>query len=147
MFANYYDIRSRLGTPLWFDENAVPRYREFHPNWLANIYATEAALFVVRCQTCSMEYIVAASNQRTVIETMIGKRELHFGDPPNVGCGDASSMRSMPTSVLQFWRKMPFPNGWERDTSLEVDIRPDWVLQTDRRSQAPSSRPPNSECG
>jgi hypothetical protein len=57
MFACYHDIMSKLGCPLWFDENAVPRYCEFHPHYLANIYADEAVLLHVGCQVCHIPFI------------------------------------------------------------------------------------------
>lgn len=38
MHASYSDITDRLGEPQWWDENAVPRYCEFEPARVANIY-------------------------------------------------------------------------------------------------------------
>ena len=143
MFANYNDIRSRLGTPLWFDEYAVPRYCEFHPNALADIYTDEAALFSVACQVCNLEFIVAASAHHPVIEQSIRGRELSFGDPPNTGCSNAH-MSSMPGRVLQYWRRKDYTIGWERDMTLEGDIKPQWVIEG--KPDEASPYPPNSEC-
>ena len=37
MLRDYFDIRSRLGEPLWFDDNGVPRYVPFTPGMAQTI--------------------------------------------------------------------------------------------------------------
>jgi hypothetical protein len=147
MYQCYEDILSRIPEkPLWFDEYAVPRYCEFAPNKLANIYAGEAALAEVTCQVCKRVFRVAFSkanwNSGTIADA-IRSRTLVFGDPPNVGCCNNADMSSEPRRVIEYWRRhdpkytrkegntvlvtdLAF-NKWSRDSSLEVDIRPDWV--------------------
>jgi len=45
MLQHYEDILSRIAEPpRWFDEQGVPRYCEFAPHCIANIYADECAL-------------------------------------------------------------------------------------------------------
>ena len=45
MFTEYNDILKKIAEPpLWWDENRVPRYVEFAPQYIADIYSDEAAL-------------------------------------------------------------------------------------------------------
>jgi len=77
-----------------------------------------------------------------MIADAIRSRTLTFGDPPNYCCSNAD-MSSEPRRVIEYWRRhdpkytrqegnrvivtdLAF-NTWARDSSLEVDIRPDWV--------------------
>jgi hypothetical protein len=58
----YDDILTRITEePSWFDEHAVPRYCEFAPNKVANIYTNEAALVEVTCHHCRRLFRVAFS--------------------------------------------------------------------------------------
>jgi hypothetical protein len=144
----YDDILSRIvEEPLWFDEHAVPRYCNFEPSKLANIYAREAALAEITCQACKRLFCVAFSEvnwNSGAIADAIRSRSLHFGDPPNVGCCGNAHMNSEPRRVVEYWSrhdpKYTRQKGnmtvvsdhvawsrWMRDSSLEVDIRPDWV--------------------
>lgn len=62
MLHDYYDIRKRIDAePKWWDENGVPRYDEFCPGDIANIYAEECALVLITCQNCVHEFKVAFS--------------------------------------------------------------------------------------
>ena len=77
------------------------------------------------------------------ISDAIRSRTLHFGDPPNVCCHAGATMNSEPRRVIEYWhRKDPqytqrkgnvtlitdmAYHTWTRDSSFEVDIRPDWV--------------------
>jgi hypothetical protein len=132
----YDDILSRISEkPLWFDEYAVPRYCEFAPNKLANIYAHEAALAEITCQNCKRMFRVAFSGANWdsgTIADAIRSRTLHFGDPPNNCCSSGATMNSEPQRVIEYWRifdpkydRTIAYNKWHRDPSLEVDIRPD----------------------
>lgn len=121
MHTRYSDILSRIAAdPLWWDENAVPRFDPFSPNLMANIYAEEAALVRVECQSCRTPFEVAFSHARQstsipedwpedtplAISELISRRSLEFGDPPNTGCCEAgASMSSVPVRVLQYWFK------------------------------------------
>jgi hypothetical protein len=52
MLRDYHDIRSRIADPiLWWDENGVPRYREFKPQE-CGVYDVVVALVEVACQAC-----------------------------------------------------------------------------------------------
>jgi hypothetical protein len=45
MLQHYEDILSRIvEPPCWFHEKGVPRYGEFAPHHIANIYADECAI-------------------------------------------------------------------------------------------------------
>jgi hypothetical protein len=61
MYQPYIDILKRLGAPLWWDENGVPRYEDFAPRDCANIYAEFAALLEIRCQGCDRLFPVAST--------------------------------------------------------------------------------------
>lgn len=175
MLHDYYDIRKRIDAePKWWDEHGVPRYDEFCPGELADIYAEEAALVLITCQSCAHEFQVAFSFgpadkmsigerltrialeeklpqsheevkairkeaferawQRSLAES-IRDKNLHYGDPPNIGCCLAgATMNSEPRRVLEYWRRYD-RNGtdiileWHRDRSLEIALEPDWVTE------------------
>ena len=61
MYCIYKDIIDKLGQPKWWDEAGVPRYCDFSPNEVADIYADKAALIIVRCQGCGKHLPVAWS--------------------------------------------------------------------------------------
>jgi hypothetical protein len=129
MHCDYKDIRSKLGNPIWFDEHAVPRYCDFNPEAVANIYAREVALVEIACQGCDKRFKVAfswASFESTQgvpvppISERIIKKELFYKDPPNVGCCSGVCSLSVPVLVLQFWKYGRSPTDWTRLTNLEV---------------------------
>ena len=143
MFACYRDIMTKLGPPSWFDENAVPRYCEFHPHYLANIYADEAALLHVGCQVCEMPFIVAVSGHYPTVKSGIADHTIDYGDPPNVNCVNAS-ISSVTLQVLQYWHR---PQGqWERHPKHEVVIHSDWMSADEQQRRRESRQPPNSYC-
>jgi hypothetical protein len=140
MNQDYDDIRSRIPEPpKWWDEEAVPRYCDFHPKELANIYASEAALVGITCQGCGERFKVAFARDRhgailasidqkpyKSIAELIRSKELHYGDPPNTGCCPAgATMNSEPRRVLEYWSRPELE--WARDPALEVDIEPNWI--------------------
>jgi hypothetical protein len=137
MHTSYQDIRSRIPIqPLWWDEQAVPRYDPFTPYLLADIYAIEAALMEIECQGCGHKFLVAFSVDRIqmalgeVPTTGIDVQALHYGDPPNVGCCDVgATMNSIPRRVVEFWRRdvAPLYTEWVRVPELEVEIDADWA--------------------
>jgi hypothetical protein len=117
----YSDILSRIKEPpLWFDENAVPRWCKFEPSKLANIYAREAALGVVRCQACHHEFhvVISCTRYEQQLSSLVANRQLHYGDPPNIGCCDVGlSMNSEFLRVLEFWSRPNF--DWIRVPEFE----------------------------
>lgn len=147
MLCDYADIRDRIAEPpRWWDERGVPRYCDFSPREAANIYADEAALAEVTCQSCGTPFRVAFSGdemeramarhrgrEAPSIAERIRARELHYGDPPNSGCCAAGpTMNSEPRRVLEYWARWGRADGpaspeWSRDAALEIDITPDWV--------------------
>jgi hypothetical protein len=51
MFNDYSDITERIAEPpKWWDEHGVPRYADYDPWRVANIYAEETALVEAACQ-------------------------------------------------------------------------------------------------
>lgn len=107
MHRDYIDIRSLTPKqPLWFDEYAVPRYVEFSPAQLANIYAREAVLAEIECQACGHPFQVAfsAANHRGPLSEAIVENTLEYGDPPNINCCAAGpTMSSTARKVVQYW--------------------------------------------
>jgi hypothetical protein len=102
MFRHYEDILSRIAEPpRWFDEQGVPRYCEFAPDRIANIYAHECALLDIECQNCGRVFVVALDERtanhnvirrpgydppwRTLAD-IIRSHEIEYRDPPNVEC-------------------------------------------------------------
>ncbi len=150
MHHDYSDITGLTdATPKWHDENGVPRYCDFHPDHMANIYASEAVLAAIECQRCKAEFRVAFSelNQKhnlwderqkmriAFLSDLILDRTLHYGDPPNTRCCDAGpSMNSIPISVIEYWVKPyirqergtpirdPSLLNWTRDRYFELSI-------------------------
>ena len=59
---HYKDILSRIpDPPRWFDENATPRWDDFNPYSVADIYADQVALMLISCQSCDTMFDVAFS--------------------------------------------------------------------------------------
>jgi hypothetical protein len=134
MHEAYNDIRSRLGDPLWWDENGCPRYDPFDPGMCADAYAEEAILVRIRCQNCDEEFDVA--DTWSPYSDMFSWRKLpklseriraggflsyHWGDPPYHDDPAGNTENCIDMRVLQFWtREKTFE--WSRDTSLEIDL-------------------------
>lgn len=137
MHESYTDITSLIDEePQWWDEAGVPRYCQFHPLLSNNVYINEAALMLIRCQSCDQLYRVAITHGPmdelfAVVKTLsiahrIKAGQLHYGDPPNTDCCAAgATMNSIPVRVLQYWHK-DIHFRWTRDETLEVDIDTPW---------------------
>lgn len=150
MHHNYSDIRNLTkASPKWHDEHGVPRYCDFHPDKVANIYAAEAALVLIKCQACRTKFYVAFSEQNlkhklwddgqrkrvAFLSDLISERTLHYGDPPNTQCcGAGPSMNSVPILVVEYWVKPyvkiqsgerirdPSLMNWTRESAFELPI-------------------------
>lgn len=139
MFNTYDDITSRIAEPpIWFDEYSVPRYCPFSPDRSVSIYIHEIALMEIACQRCGRIFkvaISAANFSESTIADAIRSQELHYRDPPNVGCCPGGACEnSVPKRVLEYWfRGDPrYLDGrriidmayfeWVRDSSLEIAI-------------------------
>lgn len=111
---NYKDIVSRIKEkPKWWDNNGVPRYDDFHPKLCPDIYSSHTALILIACQGCSQKFEVEVSSH-----LVFSINELHYGDPPNIGCClVGATMSSISLKTLQVWVRN---NGtWERKTEQE----------------------------
>lgn len=112
MNTDYSDITSRLGDPLWWDYNAVPRYDEFHPLH-CGVYFNQVALLRVGCQCCPKQFKMAIElDRRNKINTSGTPQdfaEWFCGfDPPRHGDSEGpectgTSMTIEPLEVLEFW--------------------------------------------
>jgi hypothetical protein len=128
MHHNYQDIISRIQqAPQWFDESAVPRYLPFGPDHVADIYADEAVLAEIACQSCARRFLVAmtSSTKRRLVynhpplREQVADQSLHYGDPPNVWCcSSGPSMNSEMLRIVEYWTRERFE--WERKAELEV---------------------------
>lgn len=140
MHASYSDITSRLGQPIWYDENGTPRYAPFEPELLPDIYATEAVLYEIACASCGNRFLVADSWSvgRDILRRIpvgslrraVEEGGLHYGDPPyhhsgnGVGtwvCGGAT-MNCDDLRVVEFWDHSD--GSWKRVHQLEI-VLPD----------------------
>jgi hypothetical protein len=101
----YKDITSRLGTPQWYDEYAVPRYDAFKPNDVADIYANQVALLLIACQSCGQQFKVAISSG--LLDKKLSEYcSFGYGDPPNADCcGAGATMTSDTIAVLEFYKR------------------------------------------
>jgi len=152
MFHHYHDIISRIAEPpRWYDELGVPRYCDFAPNAIANIYADECVLLEIECSGCGQIIIAALDDKgandalwipgqprtRHKIADLIRSGELDYGDPPNVDCCRAGpSQTAITRRVIEYWSRyqetytepgssVRFVRGsfdWQRDRSLEIEI-------------------------
>jgi hypothetical protein len=153
MFHHYADIISRIAEPpRWYDEQGVPRYCDFAPFVIANIYANECVLLEIECSGCG-QIIIAALDDKGANEAawiphqpmphhkiadLIRSGELNCGDPPNVDCCRAGpSQNPVIRRVIEYWSRyqdsyfergspVRFVRGstdWQRDRSLEIGMQ------------------------
>ena len=145
MRPTYEDIRGRIAEePTWHDEHGCPRYGEFDPRSVPDIYATEAVLLAVECQGCGKAFYVALSSSKArrafsrwrqgnpadvrgpTLAEQVRNRLINYGDPPNADCCSCGPvMNSEPRKVLQFWERRRFE--WVRVPELEIDVTADCV--------------------
>lgn len=133
MHADYADIISRLGEPLWWDEVCAPRYEPFKPEDCNNIYAQEAMLIEIRCQDCGRPFLVADTwdtfdqiqgRARPSAHAAHGHAE--WGDPPRHGCvGD--TMTSESVRIVEFWKNEAL--GWVRAPEYEKPTSSWWAAE------------------
>lgn len=125
---HYQDILSRIPeAPVWWDENAVPRWCAFEPIKIADVYADECALLLIACQDCGRPFKVAASSNMMStyqISNAIKEGFMNWGDPPNIGCCPAGpTMNSQTLAVLEYWSRKNHEHEWARDETLEREQR------------------------
>lgn len=132
MNCSYEEIIEAMGEPKWWNEVAAPRYLEFEPQHIENIYADDCCLALIECQGCGHPFKVAFSSSATYefldnrrpLSEVVQDGSLHFGDPPNIGCCAAGpTMNCMDIKVLEYWSRRnskDFFREWERLPDLEV---------------------------
>ena len=137
MLPSYDDIKSRIPEePKWYDDNGVPRYGDFTPNNVPNIYAEEAMLMEISCQDCGERFLVAlqtagmmdklwnpkARSLSERIDEYLKEKEhngfpFHYGDPPIHGCvGD--TMNCEDHRIVEFWQRKDYE--WVRVPRYEI---------------------------
>lgn len=136
MHHHYGDITNRIAEPpKWWDEHGVPRYNDFAPREVSDIYAHSIVFMEIACQNCDTRFHVAMSQNQ--LHQLIHEfppllddiDALHYGDPPNYGCCPAGpTMNSVPVRVIEAWKKEFL--DWERVPELERDIKCDWMEGT-----------------
>ena len=89
MHRSYDDITGRIAEPpSWWQAGGVPRYGDFHPGRSSSIYAREAALVEIACQSCGTRFRVSFDADQMDqfegrgIAEQIRACTLHYGDPP-----------------------------------------------------------------
>jgi len=103
MHYNYTEITSVMGDPLWWDEHAIPRYKPFHPDHCANIYACEVVFLEIACQSCEHRFNVAMSRSYYQDQWEFPP---HYGDPPNIDCCAAGpTMNVELIRVIEHWKQ------------------------------------------
>ncbi len=106
MKQSYIDITNKLGEPLWWDEEGVPRYCKFKPAWVNNIYADEIILARITCQQCRHNYVVAVTNEKRRKGFSLKDGIPHYGDPLNYcDCSGGATMNSIMREVVEFWER------------------------------------------
>jgi len=122
----YEDLLSRIvDPPEWWDENAVPRWCPFSPERIANLYARQVCLLLIRCQNCHTPFNVAMSWHPLHPGPMEPLSEfapdgLFWGDPPNVDCCFSGPTQMSETlRVLEFWQRDPKTREWVRVPRFE----------------------------
>lgn len=130
MNQNFSDIISRVGSPpLWWGVNGVPRWCEFHPSHTTSIYAGEVVLLEVACQGCGTQFPCEVTwdpysrgwNDGIIPPLSQNIQDIHYGDPPNVGCcGPGPTMSSIPLRILQFWIRVG--GIWIRREEREIPL-------------------------
>ena len=127
MHTYYADIVKRIEQPpTWFDECAVPRYCNFTPNDISDVYANECALVLIACQNCGQKFKVAMSSNilsEYQVGNAIREKYIHYGDPPNIGCcGAGPTMNCDDLKVLEFWKRSPESHEWEHQPEFEIEL-------------------------
>lgn len=116
--------------PQWWDENAVPRFCEFHPSHVADIYADEVALLQIQCQYCRRKFKVAMSRgtferhlqRRPYLANDIKANRITYGDPPNIQCcAPGPTMSADELRVIEYWQRN-HNHEWNRIEEYEIDL-------------------------
>lgn len=122
----YGDIIEKMGPPTWWDD-FYPRYCEFAPDEVSNIYSDEVALVEIACQSCQKRFRMALGRSQWTppsLSSVIGNGSFYYGDPPNTRCCLAGpTMSCLNLRVLEFWRRAQ--EGFVRVPELEIELDKD----------------------
>lgn len=130
MLQSYNDIKNKIDEePKWFDEVGVPRYCEFDPNKVNDIYAKEVILLLIACQKCGKMFKVAISQDKMNIHKFNSFKNqyhkcIHYGDPPRHSDNIGETMNCIDLEILEYWEQGD--TGWERKEDHEGKITKDW---------------------
>lgn len=127
MLASYKDITSRIQeSPKWFDTNGVPRYGDFSPGLIPNIYADECLLYEIACQACGRRFMVEENwwryqnrGEMPKLSDRVRSKQIHYGDPPCFECGAGATMNCEDIKTVQFWSRENPEREWRRVPELE----------------------------
>ena len=127
--------------PTWFDEEGVPRWCDFEPDLVNDIYADEVALIKIACQSCGRRFQVAMSWSRMTKAAIAGERlsvrtpQLYYGDPPcyswyreiwdpidafKLRQCSGSTMTSENLRIMEFWKREECE--WIRVSEFQVAL-------------------------
>ena len=158
MHPDYSDITSRLGKPLWWYDRgaAIPRYDSFRPD-MCGIYDHVAALCIIRCQCCHMEFPVSVEFDR-MGQIQRGPEGTHvfreimfpnaedpgdfdaWGDPPRHchmegTCAAGDTMSSEFVRIVEFWIR---DEDRSHETFMEFVRHPEYELDYSAQLEADS---------
>jgi hypothetical protein len=145
MHPAYDDITSRIGeAPIWW-LRGVPRYKQFEPHD-ADIYASEAILLNVACQSCGQTFLVCQDDSRApgsivvdeeiAFEALAGDPPHHFDHSPTsptIGKTDRNSCHG----VVMGFEWLEIVEVWQRERVEVIQrgepsiLRGDWHRRTD----------------
>lgn len=127
MNRSYEDLMSLTpARPSFFQKDGVPRWGTFQPGVSTDVYAVEAVVMEISCQSCDGRFHVLMERRShgdpTTLAQRIADGSIHYGDPPNVDCClGGPSMNSEPVRILEYWSRERM--DWTRDPSLEIHMR------------------------
>lgn len=127
MNRSYEDLMALTSVkPSFFQKDGVPRWGAFQPGTSTDVYAVEAVIMEISCQSCDGRFHVLmerrSHGEPTTLAQRIADGSIHYGDPPNVGCCPGGpSMNSEPVRILEYWSRERM--DWTRNSSLEVPMR------------------------
>ncbi len=132
MKTSFEDIKNLTNKePVWYDKHGCPRFCEFSPKLVPNVYATCALLMKISCQRCGKIFKVslnygAGATPFESLKRYKDKRSkgrlfpVQYCDPPNHDCPTGNVMSSNSKEILEFWMK---ENGnWVRHSEVELIV-------------------------
>jgi len=128
MLCSYKDIKDEIDrVPVWYDEKGVPRYCEFHPDRVNDIYAREVILIWIECQSCGQKFKVAISQDKMGIHKLNSFKDwdqecIHYGDPPRHDDNIGETMSCLDLEILEYWEQGK--TEWNRLKEYEGKLYP-----------------------